>query len=114
MKNLRPATEDEIKSIIIKFGLKCLPEDPIPAKLLTNSFDIFVSIWLELVNLFLEHGSNECLKSAMIYPLLKGIDSILNTRILKNYRPVSNLQLVGQIIERVLGTSLDEHVDNNN
>ena len=99
---LRPATEEEIRKIVSKFSIKCSPEDPVPAKLLANCIDFFVPIWLDLVNLSLEQGSFECLKSAVVLPLLKGLDTIMNTEIFKNYRPVSNLQFLGKIIERVV------------
>ena len=109
----RPATLEEIEGIVGKFGLKSSPEDPLPASLLVQLKDILIPVWLELVNLSLEQGSIECLKSAVVLPLLKGLDSLLDTEIFKNYRPVSNLQLIGKIIERIIGTRLDEHMDIN-
>ena len=69
--------------------------------------------WLELVNLSLEQGSIDFLKSAVVLPLLKGLDSILDSEIFKNYRPVSNLEFVGKLIERVVGLRLDEHMEEN-
>ena len=110
----RPATLDEVEAIVSKFGLKCSPEDPLPRNLLNVLTDILLPIWLELVNLSLEQGSIDCLKSAVVIPLLKGLDSLLDTEIFKNYRPVSNLQLIGKIIERIVGMRLDEHMDVNN
>ena len=109
----RPATLEEIEGIVGKFGLKSSPEDPLPASLLVQLKDILIPVWLELVNLSLEQGSIECLKSAVVLPLLKGLDSLLDTEIFKNYRPVSNLQLIGKIIESIIGTRLDEHMDIN-
>ena len=72
----RPATLEEIQSIISKHGLKCSPDDPLPRTLLEIVSDILMPAWLELVNLSLEQGSMDCLKSAVILPLLKGLDSI--------------------------------------
>ena len=88
-------------------------KDPLPASLLVQVKDILIPVWLELVNLSLEQGSIECLKSEVVLSLLKGLDSLLDTEIFKNYRPVSNLQLIGKIIERIIGTRLDEHMDIN-
>ena len=62
----------------------------------------------------LEQGSIDCLKSAVVLPLLKGLDTLLDTEIFKNYRPVSNLQFLGKIIERVVNIRLDEHMHKNN
>jgi len=109
----RPATLDDVQAIISKFGLKCSPEDPLPSKLLPSITDVLLPIWLELINLSLEQGSIECLKSAVILPLLKGLDSLLDPEIFKNYRPVSTLQLIGKIIERIVADRLDEHMDKN-
>ena len=110
----RPATLDEIKSIVSKYGLKSSTEDPLPSKLLSLVSDLLIPIWLELVNLSLEQGSMDCLKSAVILPLLKGLDSVLDAEIFKNYRPVSTLQFLGKLIERIVGSRLDEHMDYNN
>ena len=110
---LKPATEDEIRSIIKEHGLKCSPEDPIPALLLKSCTDTFIPIWLDLVNLSLEQGSIECLKGAVLLPLIKELDSTIDTEILKNYRPVSNLQFLEKLIERVVANRLDDHMETN-
>ena len=109
----RPATLEEIESIVSKFGLKCSPDDPIPSNILSLLKDELMPFWLELVNLSLEQGSIDFLKSAVVLPLLKGLDSILDSEIFKNYRPVSNLEFVGKLIERVVGLRLDEHMEKN-
>ena len=51
------------------------------------------------------------LKTALIRPLLKktGLDS----DILKNYRPVSNLTFISKVIEKVISERLNEHLINN-
>ena len=108
-----PATEDEIRSLIMTHGIKCSPDDPIPAKLLKPLVDTFVPIWTELVNLSLEQGSMECLKCGVLAPLIKDLDSSIDNDILKNYRPVTNLQLVGKLIERVVDDRLDNHMNQN-
>ena len=111
--SFEPATEDEITSIILKYGIKCSPDDPIPAKLLKSTYAVFIPIWLELVNLSLSEGSMDCLKSAVLSPLLKELDDIMDCDVYKNYRPVSNLQFVGKLIERVVKTRFDGHMDTN-
>ena len=114
LSTFRPVSEEEVQVIVSKFGIKCSPEDPVPAKILSRCTEFFIPIWTELVNLSLEQGSIDCLKSAVIIPLLKGLDSLLDSDVFKNYRPVSNLQLIGKIIERVVNSQLDEHMDKNN
>ena len=51
------------------------------------------------------------LKTTLIRPLFKktGLDS----DILKNYRPVSNLTLISNVIEQVISGRLNEHLINN-
>ena len=51
------------------------------------------------------------LKTALIRPLLKktGLDS----DILKNYRPVSNLTFISKVIEKVISGRLNEQLINN-
>ena len=76
--NFQPATEDEIRAMVLKYGIKCAPDDPIPAKLLKSTYEVFIPIWTELVNLSLSQGSMSCLKSGVLLPLLKDLDSILD------------------------------------
>ena len=112
LNNFRPTDEEEVKTIIKRYGIKCSPEDPLPAKLLSAHIEQFSPIWTELVNLSLEQGSIDCLKSAVVLPLIKELDS-LDVEIKKNYRPISNLQFVGKLIERVVAIRLDEHMESN-
>ena len=105
-----PATEDEIRAIVLQYGIKCAPDDPVPVKLLKSTYDVFIPIWTELVNLSLSQGSMDCLKSGVLLPLLKDLDSILDRDIYKNYRPVTNLQFVGKLIERVVKIRFDDHM----
>ena len=51
------------------------------------------------------------LKEAQVKPLLKkpGLDLVD-----KNYRPISNLQLLGKLIERAVTKQLTEHIADHN
>ena len=114
LEAFKPATDDEIRGLIMKHGIKCSPADPIPASLLKNVFDSFIPIWRELVNLSLAQGSMECLKCAILSPLIKALDSLMDIEILKNYRPVSNLLFISKLIERVVDLRTNDHMDVNN
>ena len=109
----RPTTDDEIRGLVMKHGLKCSPEDPIPAALLKRVVDAFVPIWRVLVNLSLSQGSMINLKCAVLAPLIKALDSLMDIEILKNYRPVSNLLFLSKLIERIVDTRMEEHMDEN-
>ena len=113
LDRLEPTTEEEIRFIITTHGINCSPEDPIPVQLLKNNLDVFITIWLELVNLSLSQGSMDCLKNAILTPLIKELDNWMATDELKNFRPVSNLLFLGKLIERVVGIRLDHHMNKN-
>ena len=111
LSEFEPATEDEIRGIVKEYGIKCSPEDPIPAALLKMSdMDLFIPIWTQLVNLSLREGSMQCLKNGILLPLIKQLDEIMDKENDKNYRPVTNLQFVGKLIERVVNKRLNEHM----
>ena len=52
----------------------------------------------------------ECLKNGILIPLIKQLDDIIDKENDKNYRPVTNLQFVGKLIERVVNKRLNDHV----
>ena len=108
------ATEEEITKIIKSHGINCSPGDPVPLLLLKNNLNLFIPIWTDLVNLSLDQGSIECLKSAILIPLIKELDELVDTEVLKNYRPVSNLLFLSKLIERVVAIRLESHMNTNN
>ena len=108
-----PTNADEIRNIVKSFRIKCSPEDPIPADLLSSDIDTFVPFWVEIVNLSLETGSMEGLKNALVIPLIKELTALTDTNNFKNYRPVSNLLFISKIIERVVDIRLREHMVKN-
>ena len=46
-----PTTEDELRSIIQSYSINFAPEDPIPVSLLKPNADLFIPIWVDIVNL---------------------------------------------------------------
>ena len=114
LAHFEPATADEIRQIVMSFGIKCSPEDPVPLSLLNNNIDLFIPYWLEIVNLSLESGSMGCLKSAVIIPFIKELGSHVDSDIFKNYRPVSNLVFLSKLVERVVDIRLENHMTSNN
>ena len=51
----------------------------------------------------------DCLKEAIVMPLIKEQDEMIDTDILKNYRPVSNLVFLSKLIERVVAMRIEGH-----
>ena len=109
-----PATDDELRAIVMSYGVSCSPEDPIHVNLVLQNLDLLLPFWLELVNLSLSTGSMACLKSAVILPLLKEVDDFVDPEIFKNYRPVSNLLFLSKLVERCVASRLDKHMMDNN
>ena len=114
LSTFSPTSEDELRKIITEHDVKCSPDDPLPAGVLTKNLDIFLPIWVEIVNLSLEVGRMDKVKSAVVLPLIKELNSMTDTEEYKNYRPVSNLVFIGKLIERVVDIRLQEHLDRNN
>ena len=108
MSTFLPTTEEELKNIITKFGIKTSVEDPIPANVLKSIIDVSLPVLTKLVNKSFLEGSIDGVKQSVIDPLLKKSD--LDPDNLKNYRPVNNLVFFSKLIERVVLKRLDDHM----
>jgi hypothetical protein len=112
MADFTPASIDEIRDILKDADFKSSILDPLPSSLLKENQDIILPLICDLVNASLSSGSIDGAKLAHITPLIKG-DGLDNSEY-KNYRPISNLTLIGKLIERVVLRRLNAHMDNNN
>ena len=110
----RPTNVEEIKEIIKNYSIKCSPEDPVPLELLAPNIETFIPYWVDIVNLSLESGSMDKLKSGVLNPLIKELSATVDTDDFKNYRPVTNLVIISKLIERVVQVRLEEHMIKNN
>ena len=52
----------------------------------------------------------DCLNTGVLIPLIKQLDGAVDKEKEKNYRPVTNLQFVGKLIERIVKIRLNEHM----
>ena len=97
----QPLSCEVLASIIHKLNRTTCGLDPFPTKLLMSHLYTIINIILRIVNLCFSSGDfpASC-RSAIISPLIKkqGLDS----EILKNYRPVTNLSFISKIIEKLL------------
>ena len=107
-----PATDDEIREIVKERGVKCCFSDPLPASLTEANVELLIPVWTHLVNMSLSQGTMVQLKHADIIPILKayGLDPELHS----NFRPVSNLQFLGKLTERIVLKRLNAHLSKNN
>ena len=108
-----PASEDEVRKVIMSSPSKHCDMDPIPTWILKDHIDLLLSTITRIVNLSLETSTFPSqFKSAVVKLLLK--KATLDSENLKNYRPVSNLTFVSKIIEKIVATFLNEYIDKHN
>lgn len=106
------ATNEEIRNILRKAPSKSCELDPIPTSLLKNCSDAVVPLTTCIINAsFDESVVPSIFKQALVRPLLK--KQGLDTDILKNYRPVSNLPFLSKVLEKVVAKRLDVHLETN-
>ena len=87
--------------------------DPIPTWLLKSCIVEFLPIIVKLINQSFATGHFlTLLKSAIVKPHLK--KCTLNHDEIKNYRPVSKIQFIYKIIEKIVMKRIDEYLVSNN
>ena len=88
---------------------KSSPIDFIPTPLIVSCSDVFSHLIAHLANLsFAEGCFPSCFKSALVTPLLKKPD--LDTSNLSNFRPISNLNNISKILERLFLMRIKKHI----
>ena len=112
LTEFRPSTTEEIADIINKMTIKTSPADPIPASVYKHLVNDLIPHYTILVNKSLSTGSVEGIKESVISPLIKKfkLDHDAN----KSYRPISNIEFISKIIEKVVLIRLNEHMNINN
>ena len=112
MASFREVTNDEIKSIIMSSNSKSCELDAIPTHLLKATIEMTCPFITTIINNSLKSGIfPDAYKKALVRPLIKkpGLDP----NDLKNYRPVSNLQFLSKVMEKVVLKQLNEHLVRN-
>ena len=105
-----PVTEHEIRTIILGSSNSSCSIDVIPTKLLKACIDSFTHPITYLINLSLSEGIFPSdFKHAIVTPLLK--KQSLPKNELSSYRPISNLNFISKVLERVLYSRLCSHLN---
>lgn len=112
MESFMPTTVDELRKIIKEMGIKTSSQDVLPGSVLKDIIEDLLPYLCDLVNKSLNTGSVEGIKDSVIIPLLK--KSGIDPEILKNYRPVTNVEWISKCIEKVISIRLYEHMSINN
>ena len=110
--NFIPATLTEIHKLISSSENKQCLLDSIPTFLLKLCFNELGPIITNLVNLSLSEGIfPSSFKQALVQPLLK--KPSLSTDDLNNFRPISNLNFISKILEKVVASRIQSHLSSN-
>ena len=108
--NLSYVTDAEVRRLVLSAPCKSSDLDPLPTGLVKDCIHVLVTPIVSIVNLSLSVGCFPThFKSALVSPLLK--KSTLNRDDMKNYRPVSNLSFLSEILEKVVESRLNSHIN---
>ncbi|XP_072033093.1 uncharacterized protein [Amphiura filiformis] len=108
-----PASEEEVRKLVMSSPSKHCQLDPIPTSILKDHIDLLLPTITNIVNLSLEASTFPMqFKSAVVKPLLK--KATLDSENLRNYRPVSNLTFVSKTIEKIVASRLNNHFETHN
>ena len=109
LHTFKPTSHDEIRKIIKESSGASCCLDPWPTWLLKDYLDDVTPIVTNIVNNSLQDGEMPAsLKNAVLRPLLK--KSGLDPEILKNYRPISNIPYIAKVVEKVVASTLNDHM----
>ena len=108
-----PATEDQIRNVLLGSPTKSCILDPWPTFLVKEFVDILLPSITKLVNCSMAQGFvPSSFKKAVITPLIK--KPSLSRDEMKNYRPVSGLCFISKLVERIIASQIKLHLDDNN
>ena len=113
LKVFEKATASEVRKVIMNSPNKSCELDSITTWLLKECIDELLPRITTLINRSLSIGKfPEHFKEAINRPLLKKTNSDIDE--LKNYRPVSNLNFISKIIEKIVMARIECHLIGNN
>lgn len=112
LKQLKPCSMSELRSIIGSSRPKTCMLDNTPTKIIKSSIDVHLPFLMDIVNASFRDGCfPRSLREAVVTPLIKKAN--LDAQVMKNYRPVSSTPFLGKIIEKVALLRLNEHLTAN-
>ena len=106
---LHTPTADEVLKIIKSMPAKSSPMDTVPTSVIKTCAETFSTLIARLAVLSFKEGKFPTrFKQAVVTPLLKkeGLDD----EVFANYRPISNLNTMSKIVERLFMSRLVDHV----
>jgi len=108
LASFRPCSESEVRWLIMSSPVKSSSLDPMPT-FLVREFNILLPYITKMVNSSLAAGRlPTSQKHAIVTPLLKR--SGLDTADMGNYRLVSNLSFMSNVVERAVASRLNDYL----
>ena len=112
LSNFNPTTFSEIRNLIFSSQNKQCEHDSIPTFLLKLCFDELGPTIINIINFSLSEGIfPSSFKQAIVHPLLK--KPSLPDDDLSNFRPISNLNFISKILEKVVASRIQSHLLSN-
>ena len=112
LSNFNPTTFSEIRNLIFSSQNKQCELDSIPTFLLKLCFDELGPTIINIINFSLSEGIFPSLfQQAIVHPLLK--KPSLPDDDLNNFRPISNLNFISKILEKVVASRIQSHLLSN-
>src|SRR6187399_2542757 len=109
LSSFSPASTDEVKTAILKSSNASCDLDIIPTFLLKSCLDSLILPITNIINLALLEGIfPDSFKSASVRPLLKKHN--LPTHDLSSFRPISNLNFISKVLERIILSRINNHL----
>lgn len=107
--SLEPVTHTEVSNLLMRLPNKTSPLDYVHTSVLKSCSAVFAPLIARLANLSFSEGYFPAqFKLAQVTPLLKKAG--LDVGDPANYRPISNLNTVGKVIERLFLARITPHV----
>ena len=108
--NFEPTTETEVRQVILSMSDASCDLDVIPTKRLKECIDGFTKPITSLVNKCFQVGQfPTAFKQAIVAPLIK--KPSLPKEELSSYRPVSHLNFISKVIEKIMQKRILGHLD---
>ena len=112
LNSFKPASEEEVRKIILSSPDTFCDLDPIPTPLLKQCLPTLLPTLTNIINLSLATGVfPDQFKSCSVTPLLK--KNNLDKEDISNYRPISRLSFLSKLTERVVKNRLTAHLSSN-
>jgi hypothetical protein len=111
LTSFSPASPEEVRNAILTSSNSTCSLDIIPTFLLKKCLDSLIFPITTIINLALSEGTfPNSFKNALIHPLLKKPN--LPREDLSSYRPISNLNFLSKVLERIIHSRINCHLQN--